>query len=93
MLLGTLGESLLGNISASKGINRAGEGTVRAGYGKRQKKQQNGFLIQPHPLNNFEIQNCYQNDTRFNGVYSRDNLPKIKDLHKPIIRKFRKRTV
>ena len=35
MLLGKLGESLLGNISASKGINRAGEGTVRAGYGKR----------------------------------------------------------
>ena len=33
MLLGTLGASLLGNISAGKGINRAGEGIVRAGYG------------------------------------------------------------
>ena len=33
----------------------------------------------PHPLNNFEIQKFYQNQTRFNGVYSRDNLPKIKD--------------
>ena len=32
MLLGTLGASLLKNILAGKGINRAGEGTVRAGY-------------------------------------------------------------
>ena len=34
----------------------------------------------PHPLTNFEIQKYYQNKTKFNGVYSRDNLPnKIKD--------------
>ena len=34
----------------------------------------------PHPLTNFEIQKYYQNELRFNGVYSRDNLPnKIKD--------------
>ena len=33
-----------------------------------------------HPLTNFEIQAYYQNEPRFNGVYSRDNLPdKIKD--------------
>ena len=32
----------------------------------------------PHSLTNFEIQNYYHNLTRFNGVYSRDNLPKIK---------------
>ena len=31
MLLGTLDASLLGNILAGKGINRAGEGIVRAG--------------------------------------------------------------
>ena len=30
----------------------------------------------PHPLNNFEIQKYYQNETRFNGVYSRDKLYK-----------------
>ena len=35
--------------------------------------------MRPHPLTNFEIQRYYQNETRFNGVYSRDNLPKIKD--------------
>ena len=32
----------------------------------------------PHPLTNFEIQK-YQNEPRFNGVYFKDNLPKIKD--------------
>ena len=29
-----------------------------------------------HPLTNFEIQEYYKNEPRFNGVYSRDNLPK-----------------
>ena len=39
-----------------------------------------GFLMRPHPLTNFEIQKYYQNEPRFNGVYSRNNLPKkIKD--------------
>ena len=33
----------------------------------------------PHPLTNFEIQTYYQNEPRFNAVYSRNNLPKIKD--------------
>ena len=32
-LLATLGASLLGNMLAGKGINRAGEGITRAGYG------------------------------------------------------------
>ena len=30
----------------------------------------------PHPLTNFEIREYYENEPRFNGVYSRDNLPK-----------------
>ena len=33
----------------------------------------------PHPLINFEIQIYYQNEPKLNGVYSRNNLPKIKD--------------
>ena len=41
---------------------------------------QKEILIPRHPLTNFEIQRYYQNEARFNGVYSRDNLPdKIKD--------------
>ena len=36
--------------------------------------------MKPHPLTNFEIQKYYENEPRFNGFYSRDNLPnKIKD--------------
>ena len=34
----------------------------------------------PHPLKNFEIQKYYKIEPRFNGVFSRNNLPKkIKD--------------
>ena len=33
----------------------------------------------PLPLTNFEIQKYYHNQPRFNGIYYRDNLPKIKD--------------
>ena len=37
-------------------------------------------MIPAYPLTNFEIQAYYRNKPRFNGVYSRDNLPqKIKD--------------
>ena len=35
-----------------------------------------GFLMPPHPLTNFEVQNYYQNEPRFNGVYCRNILPK-----------------
>ena len=35
MLLGVLGASLLENMLADKGINRAGEGIIRAGYGSK----------------------------------------------------------
>ena len=38
MLLGTLGANLLANILAGKGINKTGEGVIRAGY--RNKKGQ-----------------------------------------------------
>ena len=33
----------------------------------------------PHPLTNFEIQKYRQKEPKFNGVYSRNDLPKIKD--------------
>ena len=39
-----------------------------------------GFLMLSNPLANFEIQKYHENESRFNGVYSRNNLPKkIKD--------------
>ena len=37
-------------------------------------------MIPAHPLRNFEVQKYYDNEPRFNAVYSRDNLSKrIKD--------------
>ena len=83
LLLVTLGASLLGNLLL-------GGGTVRAGSGNKKKKRnckswlwkRMGFLMSPHPLTNFETQKYYQNETRSNGVSSRNNLPnKIKVGH------------
>ena len=31
----------------------------------------------PHPLTNFEMQKYYQNECRFIGFYSRNNLPTV----------------
>ena len=33
----------------------------------------------PHSIFSFQLQKYYQNEPKLNGVYSRDNLPKIKD--------------
>ena len=36
----------------------------------------------PHPLTNFEIQVYFKNEPRFNGAFSKNNLPKrIKKEH------------
>ena len=37
-----------------------------------------GFLMPLHSLTNFEMQKYYKNESRFNGVFSRNNLPKKK---------------
>ena len=71
MLLGTLGAALLRNLSSGKGTVRAG--IVRSGYGSSIKAK---TLIPPHSLTYFEIKRYYENEPRFNGVYSRGNLPK-----------------
>ena len=63
----TLGASLLGNMLA----------------GKEQVKEQievvSFFNAASSPLSNFEIHKYCLNHSRFNGFYSRNNLPKIKD--------------
>ena len=70
MVLGTLTTSLLGNLLTGKGTVRSGERFLRAGEGIKKKA-----LMPQLPLTNFEIQEFYKNEPRFNGVYSRDNLP------------------
>ena len=32
-----------------------------------------------YPLNHFKVRKYYQTEPKFNGVYSRNNLSKIKD--------------
>ena len=39
----------------------------------------------PHPLTNIEMLKYYQNEPKFNWVYSRNKLSKIKDGHKQLI--------
>ena len=65
ILLGTLGASLLGNLLIDKGTIGAGKDTVRAGQAE--------FLMSSHLLINFEKQKYYQNEPKFNGVYSSTN--------------------
>ena len=88
VLLGTLRASLLGNLltggkgrvasrAKGEGIMRAGNGIVHAESGS--KKKQLKLLLPFHPLTNIQISEYYKNEPRFNGVYSRNNLPnKIK---------------
>ena len=74
MLLGTLGASLLGNLlTGGKVIMGAGDGIVRAGSGSKKKKLNS--LLPFHPLTNIEISEYCKTEPRFNGVYSRNNLP------------------
>ena len=37
-----------------------------------------GFLMPRHSLTNFETENYYKNEPRFNGAFTRNNLPKKK---------------
>ena len=74
MLLGTLGAILTGNMLAVKGVIRAIKATTRAG--------QNYIQMSPHPSTPFEIQiYIYQNQLSFNGVYSRNNMPKKSEAY------------
>ena len=77
MVLGALGASLLGIFLTGRD-----KVETRSRNCKSCLWKQNGILIPPHLLNNFEIQKYYENEPRFKGIYSRDNLPKIKDSYK-----------
>ena len=72
MLLGTLGASLLGNLLTGKGLYRTGKGMCRTGQGLKK-------LIPFHPLKKFEIMGYFKNIKGFNGVFSRNNRPKLKN--------------
>ena len=63
-------------MRAGEGIVRGGEGSVASrAKGEGAKKNLNS-LLPFHPLTNIEISEYYANEPRFNGVYSRNNIPK-----------------
>ena len=37
------------------------------------------FLVPLHPLNSVKVTNCFMHEPKFSGMFSRNNLPKIKD--------------
>ena len=53
----------------------SGRGVRGAGRGYMNKNS----LVLLHPLNNIKITNYFNYEPRFNGVFSRNNLPRIKD--------------
>ena len=80
MLLGTLAVSLLGSALAGKGVNLIEE--IDSNESQiRYKQSRLRFLMLPHPLTNFGISK-YQNEQKFNGFYSTNNLPEVKNGEK-----------
>ena len=68
MLLGTLGASLLGNLLSGKGLYKTCYGIIH-----------NWSLTSFHPFTNFKIIGYFKDVKRFNGVFSRNDLPNLKN--------------
>ena len=45
----------------------------------RRRYRDKNFLVLLHPFSEIETTNCFNNKPRFNGVFSRNNLPRIKN--------------
>ena len=75
MLLDTLDASLLGNLLTGK---ETISGRVHLELLKALLEQVRIFNAVSF-FNTFETQKYYQNESKVNGVFSRNNLPKIKD--------------
>ena len=70
------GEGIMRPGKGSVASSAKGDGIVRPGEGSESKKKNPDLLLPFHPLTNIEISEYYKNEPRFNGVYSRNNLPK-----------------
>ena len=51
----------------------------------KDKELKEKSLTSFHPLTNFEIQEYFKDEPRFNGVFSRNNLPSLKMEHISLI--------
>ena len=74
-LLAPLAASLVQPVISSvvKGISGRGVRRTRRGY------MDKNFLVPLHPLNNIEITNYFKYELRFNGIFPRYSLLRIKD--------------
>ena len=77
MVLGTLGASLLGNLLTGKGAIA----TIQVGEANMPERDRIRASKDTIRAGEGTIRASldYQNEPKFNGVYSRNNLPKIKD--------------
>ena len=58
----------------------SGKGVTRGGRGyNNMDHMDKKFLVLLHTLSNIEITKYFNYEPRFNAVFSRDNLPRIKD--------------
>ena len=73
-MLAPLATSLVQPVISSVVKVISGRGVRRAERGCMVKN-----LVQLHPLRNMKITNYFNNEPRFNGVLSRNNLRRIKD--------------
>ena len=75
MLLGALGANLLRKMLTGKGVMRAGKLWLE----QVKERLELVRILNATQSFDFEIQIDYQNESKFNCVYPRNNLPKIKD--------------
>ena len=75
LCLASLAALLLQPVISSVVKDVSGGGVSRGGRGYMDKK----FLVPFHLLSNIGITNFFKYEPRFNGVFSRNNLPRIKD--------------
>ena len=74
-MLAPLAASLVQPVISSVLKSISGRGVRRAGRRYMEKK----ILVPLHLLNNMEITNYFNDEPTFNGVFSRNNLPRTKD--------------
>ena len=55
------------------------EGVSWEQLGYNSMDHMNKILVLLHPLSHIEITKCFDQEPRFNGFFSGDNLPRMKD--------------
>ena len=73
-MLAPLAASIVQPVISSVAKRIGGRGVRKAGRGYMDKK----FLVPLHPLSNTKITKYFSYESRFNGLFSKNNLPRNK---------------